>query len=268
MRRKWLIAIFGVLAVMVFCNSCGEKSEDNETTKEVTTAEKTTAEPQNIALFIGKEGDYGEYNYLYEANEQVTPDLLIEGIEDTTGWNLSLADNVEKNEDGYVIRFSKESVFYTGQDSDEENEFYIPTEEDFYKTVLDSIVETIRQYNEDKEKSTQFYFGGPDDSDLVLKGINSTLPVSTAYNGTLPQSHRSRILRGANTTSYDVDCTFLEMSGEETVKLEIDGEEQICSVTYTALKPIFHKAVKGRQMHVRITEDLDTEEKLIVKIYY
>lgn len=267
MRRKWLIAVSCIIAVMIFCVGCGKESEENTITEEKETTKTATEKVKNVTLFIGKENDFGEYNWLYKYNEEITPDLLIEAIADTTGWNLSLAREVEENDEGYVIRFSKDSVFYTGQTSDDDNEFYIPTEEDFYKTILDSIVKTVSVYDKVDTESTNFYFGGPDD-DLLLKGINTTLPVTTAYNGTLPQSHRSRILRGANTTSYDIDCVFLGMSGDETVKLEIDGEEQICSVTYTALKPIFQRSVKGRQMHVRITEDLDTEEKLITKIYY
>ncbi|MDO4168666.1 MAG: hypothetical protein Q4D45_02095 [Lachnospiraceae bacterium] len=268
MRRKWLIAVFCIIAVMILCVGCGKESEESTVTEEEKTTEATEEKLKNVTLFIGKQDDFGKYNWLVKENETVTPDLLIQAIADTTGWKLSLAKEVEENDDGYIVRFSKDSVFYTGQGTDENNEFYIPTEEDFYKTVLDSIVKTVSKYDKADAESTNFYFGGPGEDDLLLKGINTTLPVTTAYNGTLPQSHRSRILRGANTTSYDIDCVFLEMSGDETVKLEIDGEEQICSVTYTALKPIFQRSVKGRQMHVRITEDLDTEEKLIVKIYY
>jgi hypothetical protein len=49
--------------------------------------------------------------------------------------------------------------------------------------------------------------------------------------------------------------------------MEVDGDRQIYAVTYTALKAIFRNAKEGRQMRIQITEDVNTGDKLITKIY-
>jgi hypothetical protein len=266
MKKKWILLFAVLIGIVVFSVACGksESKETSETATEETTQQ--TEEVNNITLYIGNKDNFGKYNWPYTG--ELTPQVLIEGIAGTTGWNLSLDKKVTRKEDGYIICFGKKSVFYTGQKLDSDDEFYVPGEENFYITVLDSITRTIKEYYEEDDGALNLYFWGEDDSVLLLSGIGKTIAKDTAYEyGVIKATAQRRYISESDATKYDVEGTFISMQGDEVVEMEVDGDRQIYAVTYTALKAIFRNAKEGRQMRIQITEDVNTGDKLITKIY-
>lgn len=262
MKKRIAVLLFCLVGILLLCAGC-DRTGNTKATEETT--EQTTKEMNNAVLYIGENGDFGKYNWPYSGD--LTPQILMEGIAETTGWNLTLDKKVTKKLDGYIICFGETSVFYTGQNITEENEFYIPEETAFYKTVLDSITKTIRESFE-KEDTLNLYYWGADDSDLVLTGIDKVITMDTAYEYDLIENiSQKRYIKDEDANIYDVEGTFIALKGEEVVEFQVEGSTQIYSVTYTALKAIFKTAEEGRQMHIQITEDRNTGEKLITKIY-
>jgi len=263
------MVLVGCMFLLLICTGCGkdkETSEEEEVSTTEKATEKTTESVKTAVIYIGKEGDYGKYNLLYEGT--LTPKKILNGIAATTGWNLTLEKKITKKEDGYILCFSKKSVFYTGQKLDKEDEFYVPTQEDFYVTVLDSITKSFRKYFKEDGKTLKMYYWGADDSALSLYGTGKTIPKDVAYEHKLLGTFATRrYIGGASAEKYDLEATFVRMQGEEAVVLKVNNTTQIYSVTYTALKAIFKNAQEGRTMKVQITEDTKTGEKLITKIY-
>lgn len=271
MKKRLFILLLCSIGLIVFCTGCGKdkkeiqvKEKVENTTEE--TAEKTTEEVKNAVIYIGKKGDYGKYNLPYTG--KLTPKKVLNGISATTGWNLTLDKKITKKKDGYILCFSKKSAFYTGQTLDKNDEFYIPTEEDFYVTVLDSITKSFNKYFQEDGKTLNMYYWGADDSDLSLYGTGKTIPKDVAYEHKLLETFaKRRYIGGTSAEKYDLEVTFVRMQGDESVILKIDDTTQVYSVTYTALKAIFKNAQEGRAMKIQVTEDTQTGEKLITKIY-
>ena len=68
---------------------------------------------QTATMYIGtKAGGFNEYPMAYEG--ELTPEKLIQGIADLTGWNLTLAENVVSGKSGMSVCLSSESSLFTG----------------------------------------------------------------------------------------------------------------------------------------------------------
>lgn len=263
MRKRLFAMLFVMIGLLLLGTGCGGKKEETatETTKE---AETTEEEIKIAVLFIGKEGDYGRYQWAYRG--ELTPRKLIRGIEKTTGWNLTLNKRVTKREDGYIICFSEKSVMYMGQKNDEEDEFYIPYKEHFYQSVLDSIKKTLRYNLKEDGETMNIYYWGADDTPLTIDELKITLPMGKSYDG-FKNLENVKSKNEDGTLSYEVEGTFLGMRGEEEVEMKIDGDKQTYQVTYPKLLAIFKTAADGQQMKIQITENMTTGEKLVTKIY-
>ena len=264
MKKRFFILLLGLIGLVMCCTACGGDDRSEPTSE--TTTEETSEEVKSTVIYIGQKRDYGKYNMLYTG--ELTPAKVLNGIEETTGWDLSLDKEITKRDDGYILCFSEDSIFYTGETLDEDDEFYLSSQEDFYVTVLDSITRSFQRHFKIDDKNPNMYYWGADDSNLILTGTGKTLPKDVAYqHESLENFTTRRYIGGETAVSYDLDVTFVRMQDEETVVLTVEGSTQMYSVTYTALKAIFKNAQEGRQMRIQITEDTATGEKLITKIY-
>lgn len=99
---------------------------------------------QTATLYIGtKAGGFAEYPMTYEG--ELTPELLIQGIADLTGWNLTLAESVTIGKGGMGVCLSSESALFTGPPNPQKEEFHMYSAEQLAETILDSIQKTLQK---------------------------------------------------------------------------------------------------------------------------
>lgn len=112
------------------------------------TDEPTTQMPaegeQTATLYIGtKAGGFAEYPMTYEG--ELTPEKLIQGIADLTGWNLTLAEPVISGKGGMGVCLSNESALFTGPPDPQKEEFHMYDVGQLAETILDSIQKTLQK---------------------------------------------------------------------------------------------------------------------------
>ncbi len=105
----------------------------------------TPAEGEQAAtLYIGtKANGFTEYPMTYEGD--LTPEKLIQGIADLTGWNLSLAEDVISGKGGMSVCLASESSLFTGPPDPQKDEFHMYDLGQLAETILDSIQKTLQE---------------------------------------------------------------------------------------------------------------------------
>ena len=99
---------------------------------------------QTAALYIGtKAQGFAEYPMDYEG--ELTPEKLIQGIADLTGWNLTLAEPVISGKGGMSVCLSNESALFTGPPDPQKDEFHVYDAEQLAEMILDSIQKTLQE---------------------------------------------------------------------------------------------------------------------------
>ena len=95
-------------------------------------------------LYIGtRAGGFQEYEMNYDGD--LTPELLIQGIADLTGWDLTLAEPVISGKGGMSVCLSDESALFTGPPDPQREEFHMYDAEQLAETILDSIQKTLQE---------------------------------------------------------------------------------------------------------------------------
>lgn len=118
----------------------------------VPTEPDPTAEPTQPAiedrpavLYIGtKAGGFQEY--LMEHEGELTPEKLIQGIGDLTGWDLTLAEPVTDGKGGMSVCLANSSSLFQGPPDPQKDEFHMYSAEQLAETILDSIQKTLQNY--------------------------------------------------------------------------------------------------------------------------
>ena len=127
----------------------GEPSKPQETPEVdviITEPEEPTppTDEQTATMYIGtKAGGFNEYPMAYEG--ELTPEKLIQGIADLTGWNLTLAENVVSGKSGMSVCLSSESSLFTGPPDPQREEFHMYDVGQLAETILDSIQKTLQE---------------------------------------------------------------------------------------------------------------------------
>ena len=99
---------------------------------------------QTATLYIGtKAGGFNEYPMTYEG--ELTPELLLQGIADLTGWDLTLAEDVISGKGGMSVCLSSESSLFTGLPDPQKDEFHMYDVGQLAETILDSIQKTLQE---------------------------------------------------------------------------------------------------------------------------
>lgn len=98
---------------------------------------------QTTVLYIGtKANGFAEYPMVYQG--ELTPEMLIQGIADLTGWNLTLAEPVVFGKGGMSVCLANESALFTGPPNPQNEEFHMFSAEQIAETILDSIQKTLQ----------------------------------------------------------------------------------------------------------------------------
>lgn len=112
--------------------------EPEEPTEQAEPTERTAT------LYIGtRAGGFGEYPMAYEG--ELTPEMLIQGIADLTGWNLTLEEPVISGKGGMSVCLSEDSALFTGPPDPQKEEFHMYSAEQLAETALDSIQKTLQE---------------------------------------------------------------------------------------------------------------------------
>lgn len=140
-------------------------------------------EEQSATLYIGtKAAGFTEYPMTYEG--ELTPDLLIQGIADLTGWNLTLEEPVVTGKDGMSVCLSSESALFTGPPDPQKDEFHMYGVDQLAETVLDSIQKTLQEgftlEGGDPDALNIWYFMGREQP-LELPSLGLSWPIDRPY---------------------------------------------------------------------------------------
>lgn len=166
----------------------GEPSQ--EPSESVTTPpadESTTPMPaegeQTATLYIGtKANGFTEYPMTYEG--ELTPEKLIQGIADLTGWNLTLAEPVISGKGGMSVCLSNESALFTGPPDPQKEEFFMFGLDDLAETLLDSIQKTLQKgfvLEPGDPDTLDIWYFMEGDKPLELPGLGLSWPIDQPY---------------------------------------------------------------------------------------
>ena len=99
---------------------------------------------QIAMVYIGtKTNGFTEYPMTYDG--ELTPEKLIQGIADLTGWDLTLAEDVISGKGGMSVCLSSESALFTGPPDPQREQFFVYDAEQLAETILDSIQKTLQE---------------------------------------------------------------------------------------------------------------------------
>lgn len=151
------------------------------------TDEPTTPTPteggQTSTLYIGtKANGFTEYPMAYEG--ELTPELLIQGIADLTGWNLTLAEPVISGKGGMSVCLSSESALFTGPPDPQKEEFHMYDVGQLAETILDSIQRTLQkgfvlEPGDPENLDIWYYMEG--EKPLELPSLGLSWPIDQPY---------------------------------------------------------------------------------------
>ncbi len=141
------------------------------------------ADEQTAALYIGtKAGGFSEYPMTYEG--ELTPETLIQGIADLTGWDLTLAEPVVTGKGGMSVCLSGECALFVGPPDPQKEEFFMFGLDDLAETLLDSIQKTLQmgftgEGGDPDALDIWYYLEG--EQPLELPGLGLSWPLDQPY---------------------------------------------------------------------------------------
>lgn len=151
MKKIAILFALALAAALMGCNQA-TPSQGAESTpdisKSIPVAEETDgtevpAVGQVAMVYIGtKEGGFTDYPIVYDG--ELTPEKMIQGIADLTGWNLTLAESVASGKGGMSVCLSDESALFTGPPDPQREQFFVYDAEQLSEMVLDSIQKTLQ----------------------------------------------------------------------------------------------------------------------------
>lgn len=169
-------------------------------TSEKNTADTETADTQQPATDMGSSDqdqenpeETGTQLYISTGNQnfqsfpftgsEVTPDTLVQGIADLTGWNLNLADTISSGKGGMTVCFTGSSAIFTGPPEDQSDDFHVYDAESMVFAVLDSIQMTLQNYASSvNPTSVDIYFCMEGDVPIILDNLGVTIPMDQPYS--------------------------------------------------------------------------------------
>lgn len=177
--KKWRILLTMILCLTIA--GCARPSASSGGEPAAAAGNERTA-----TLYIGTKAEgFAEYPMTYEGD--LTPELLIGGIADLTGWNLTLAEEVTSGKGGIGVCLSSESSLYVGPPETQKEAFHMYDASQLAQTILDSIQKTLQE-------GFTLEFGNPDALDiwfyaegtqpLTLPNLGLTWPIDQTYQWT------------------------------------------------------------------------------------
>ena len=196
MKRRLITAVSMAAILVIMAASlagCGapvkeQGSSSDQTSSTASSAESqgnsSQAQMQEATLYIGTKNSFQEFSFKYE--EELKPEMLIQGIAELTGWDLSLADEVTIGKGGMTVSFAKTSALFVGPPENQKETFFMYDAQTLSQTILDSIKKTLQENFVDTEAggdpdSLDIYYSMEGDQPLTLENINVTIPMDVPY---------------------------------------------------------------------------------------
>lgn len=169
-----------------------DMSSDTQPAEEDTAGSQSEPEipagGQTATLYIGtRSAGFAEYPLSYEG--ALTPELLIQGIADLTGWNLSLAEPVTTGRGGMSVCLSGESSLFTGPPDPQNEDFHMYDGSQLAETILDSIQKTLQmgftgEGGDPDALDIYYYMEG--EQPLELPSLGLSWPLDEPYSWKTP----------------------------------------------------------------------------------
>lgn len=138
---------------------------------------------QAATLYIGtRAGGFSEYPMAYEW--ELTPEKLIQGIADLTGWDLTLAEPVISGKGGMSVCLSSGSALFTGPPDPQKDEFHMYSAEQLAETILDSIQRTLQKgfvLEPGDPDSLEIWYYMAGEKPLELPNLGMSWPIDQPY---------------------------------------------------------------------------------------
>lgn len=198
-RKNWKMkgVALGLCLAVGLLSGCGttdgaeNSSLDKETElsqptqnvlQEASGQQENEASEQTATLYIGSEAA-GFSEYPVACQEYATPEMLLQGISDLTGWNLSLADEITTGKGGMTVVFSAEACLFTGPPMEQKEEFHVYDSVEFTFMVLDSIQKTLQNWASPTNPDVvDIYYAMEGDVSLELTSLGVTWPLDKPYS--------------------------------------------------------------------------------------
>ena len=217
MKKKWMMAVLATTTCVALMGCKKEEPKQPEavveTTNEAETKKETEEETETVqpetqklvqtevavletesvthptaaaaTLYIGYDGSFQEYPF--ETTEAITPEALVQGIADLTGWDLTLADAITSGKGGMTVCFSSQCSLFTGPPEQQKEEFHMFDTYQLAATILGSIQRTLQCYAIDPTlgdpSNLDIYYCMEGNQPLTISEINVTIPLDTPYHG-------------------------------------------------------------------------------------
>lgn len=153
----------------------------------LSTPEPAPTEPpsqgQTATLYVGtKAAGFTEYPLEYEG--ELTPEILIQGIADLTGWDLTLAEEVISGKGGMSVCLADTSSLFVGPPDPQKDEFHMFDGVQLAETILDSIQKTLQEGftlegGDPDALDIWYYMEG--EQPLELPNIDRSWPIDQPY---------------------------------------------------------------------------------------
>ena len=138
---------------------------------------------QTATLYIGtKAKGFAEYPMTYQG--ELTPEALIQGIADLTGWDLTLAGEVVSGKGGMSVCLSNKSALFTGPPEPQKEEFFVFGLDDLAETLLDSIQKTLQEgftLEGGDPDALDIWYSVEGERPLELPGLGLSWPIDQPY---------------------------------------------------------------------------------------
>lgn len=193
MKRRWLgfIVLMAGVFLLLGCKGRAAEGKNAETVEMENT--ETAAQPQTPetaadgsyvqaapALYISLGNNEFE-KYPFEGEN--TPEALIAGIAELTGWNLHLGEQVYSGKGGMTVIFASDSALFTGPPEDQKEEFHVYGSEQMAFAILDSVQRTLQNYASPVyPENVDIYIGAEHDQPLLLESFGITWPLEEPYS--------------------------------------------------------------------------------------
>lgn len=194
---------FGAAALLLIlglslaaCSSGQSESSPPESSPPVATEQEETAQPETeqpdapdaaaneAVLYIGtRDEGFTEYHITYEGT--LTPEILIAGIADLTGWDMTLAEAVTTGKGGMSVCFADSSALFTGPPESQNEAFFMFSAEQLAQTILDSTQKTLQmgftgEGGDPDALDIYYYMEG--EKPLELPDIGKAWPLDQPYS--------------------------------------------------------------------------------------
>lgn len=171
-KRIFAILLSSFLLTLSACATTNEPPVVNEpsTTKEAT-------------LYIGTKADgFTDYPLNYEGD--LTPEKLIQGIADYTGWDMTLAEAITSGKGGFSICFANSSTLFVGPPDPQKDEFHMFDGIQLAQALLDSTQKTLQMNFTGKDgnpDALDIYYYMEGNQPLQLPTIDKSWPLDQPY---------------------------------------------------------------------------------------